>query len=162
MFVNLDGQLLNLTKVRSISQDEDKVIFSFLADYTYEVKITFVEAVMLLKKSGVQVLEISDTDALVLDNVLDLTQDDDELSVIYQDGSDESFSDVEPINSEIQVLAELSEEDDEEELDSPNHEVIPADLQVEQPDSHSAIGVQILIVVVAVLVVAYQIYKMKH
>lgn len=164
MYTKIGNEMINLSNVRSVSQNDDKrtMNISLMADYEYDVKIMPTEAVELFQKAGIEILKITANDFVVSKNVVSLSPDGKEITVIYKDGHDETYSNTKSLNDIIKAVASLSEvdEDDEEDnIDVPRNTVIPSDLQEEDEPSRSSIGVQVLIGVIAVAVIAYQLYK---
>lgn len=165
MLVKIGQEVINLKHVRSVSQDEDnsKVInLSLMSDYNYDFKSSLKEIQELLFKAGLQTVNLSDTDIIVLDNVLSLSPDGDEITVLYKDGSDEVFygtRKLEEIVLNLPVLTESLEDEEEDEVISADD---LSDLQEEEEESSTAKGVQIFLALVFLAVFVYMALYAKH
>lgn len=165
MFIKIGADVVNLAQVKSVCRmDNDKsMLFSCLEDYDYEVSITLESALALFQKAGIETVKVNNTEFVVKHNVLSISPEGRELLVIYKDGSDETFDKVLPLSSLMTISDSFKEVDEGEiELDEVDDSEIPSDLQEMKPESRSAISIQILIAVAAVLVIAYQLYSAKH
>lgn len=120
MFVKIDGDLVNLRHIKSLSEHEGVVCISLLSDYEYSVKASLYETLKIFKTSGLHFLKVNQNEGVVEENVLIMQRfDDGELLVIFKDGSEESFVNSDPLTSisnyspELLVVPEDEENEDE-------------------------------------------------